>query len=56
MYDPIHQFRIESLIPIQIGGLNLSFTNSALYMTLTVIAASAFLILSTRGRGLVPTR
>ncbi len=56
MYDPIHQFRIEPLIPIQIGGLNLSFTNSALFMTFTVIAAAAFLILSTRGRGLVPTR
>ncbi len=56
MYDPIHQFTIEPLIPIQVGGLNLSFTNSALYMTLTVIAASAFLILSTRGRGLVPSR
>jgi F-type H+-transporting ATPase subunit a len=56
LYDPIHQFRIESLIPIQIGGLNLSFTNSALFMTFTVIGASAFLILSTRGRGLVPSR
>ena len=56
MYDPIHQFRIESLIPIHIGGLNLSFTNSALFMTFTVIGASAFLILSTRGRGLVPSR
>ncbi len=56
MYDPIHQFRIESLIPIQVGGLNLSFTNSALYMAMTVVAASAFLILSTRGRGLVPSR
>ncbi len=56
MYDPIHQFHIESLIPIQVGGLNLSFTNSALFMTMTVVAASAFLILSTRGRGLVPSR
>ncbi len=56
MYDPIHQFHIEPLIPIQIGGLNLSFTNSALFMTLTVVAAAAFLMLSTRGRGLVPSR
>jgi F-type H+-transporting ATPase subunit a len=56
LYDPIHQFRIEPLIPIHIGGLDLSFTNSALFMTFTVIAAAAFLILSTRGRGLVPSR
>ena len=56
MYDPIHQFRIEKLIPIEIGGVDLSFTNSALFMTLTVVGAAAFLILSTRGRGLVPSR
>ena len=56
MYDPIHQFTLEKLIPIDIGGVDLSFTNSALFMTLTVAAASAFLLLSTRGRGVVPSR
>jgi F-type H+-transporting ATPase subunit a len=56
LYDPIHQFHIQKLIPIEIGGVDLSFTNSALFMGLTVVAASAFLMLSTRGRGLVPTR
>jgi F-type H+-transporting ATPase subunit a len=54
--DPIHQFEIKRLIPIEIGGVDFSFTNSALFMALTVAGASAFLILSTRGRGLVPTR
>ena len=45
-YDPIHQFHIEKLIPIEIGGVDFSFTNSALFMALTVAGASAFLILS----------
>jgi F-type H+-transporting ATPase subunit a len=54
--DPIHQFQIQKLIPIEIGGVDFSFTNSALFMALTVAGASVFLILSTRGRGLVPTR
>jgi F-type H+-transporting ATPase subunit a len=54
--DPIHQFEIHKLIPIEIGGVDFSFTNSALFMALTVAGASAFLIFSTRGRGLVPTR
>ncbi|MHA1548602.1 MAG: F0F1 ATP synthase subunit A [Alphaproteobacteria bacterium] len=54
--DPIHQFKIETLIPIEIGGLDLSFTNSSLFMVATVVGASAFLILSTMGRGLVPGR
>ncbi|MCB1489366.1 MAG: F0F1 ATP synthase subunit A [Bauldia sp.] len=54
--DPIHQFQITKLIPIEVGGVDFSFTNSALFMVLTVVGASAFLILSTRGRGLVPGR
>ncbi|MCB1494813.1 MAG: F0F1 ATP synthase subunit A, partial [Bauldia sp.] len=54
--DPIHQFQIQKLIPIEVGGVDFSFTNSSLFMVLTVVAASGFLILSTRGRGLVPGR
>ncbi|MCV0425963.1 MAG: F0F1 ATP synthase subunit A [Roseibium sp.] len=54
--DPIHQFQIQTLFPIEVGGMDFSFTNSSLFMVLTVAAASAFLIFSTSGRGLVPSR
>lgn len=54
--DPIHQFQIQKIIPIEVGGVDLSFTNSALFMALTVAGASVFLLLSSSGRGLVPTR
>ncbi|KQU66795.1 ATP synthase F0F1 subunit A [Aminobacter sp. DSM 101952] len=54
--DPIHQFQISKLIPIEIGGLDFSFTNSAAFMVATVIAAGAFLFLTTSSRGLVPSR
>lgn len=54
--DPIHQFQIQKIIPIEVGGVDFSFTNSSLFMVLSVLVASAFLILSTRGRGLVPGR
>ena len=54
--DPIHQFEIYRLFPIEIGGLDFSFTNSALFMAASVVASSAFLLLATRGRGLVPNR
>lgn len=54
--DPIHQFQISKIVPIEVGGLDLSFTNSALFMVATVAVTSLFLILSTSGRGLVPTR
>ena len=54
--DPIQQFQIQKIFPIEVGGMDFSFTNSSLFMVLTVAATSAFLIFSTSGRGLVPTR
>ncbi|MTI42910.1 ATP synthase F0 subcomplex A subunit [Roseibium hamelinense] len=54
--DPIHQFQIQKLFPIEVGGMDFSFTNSSLFMVLTVAAASAFLIFTTSGRGLIPSR
>ena len=54
--DPIHQFQLNKLIPLEIGGTDISFTNSSLFMVLTVIFTSGFMIWSTSGRGLVPTR
>jgi F-type H+-transporting ATPase subunit a len=54
--DPIHQFHIIKLIPINIGGYDLSFTNSALFMVATVVVAAAFLYLTTSSRSLVPGR
>ena len=37
--DPIHQFQIHPIIPIHIGGYDVSFTNSALFMVATVIVS-----------------
>ena len=62
--DPIHQFVIYDIFTFgTIGGdgtegsgIALSFTNSSLFMVLTTITICAYLILSTRGRGLVPNR
>jgi F-type H+-transporting ATPase subunit a len=54
--DPIHQFQISKWIPIEIGGLDFSFTNSSAFMVATVAAAGAFLFLTTSSRGLVPSR
>ena len=54
--DPISQFEVSKLLPLEIGGLDFSFTNSALFMVATVGVSAAFLILTTSGRGLIPTR
>jgi F-type H+-transporting ATPase subunit a len=53
---PLDQFKIEPIIPIHIGGIDASFTNSALFMVLTVAAVAAIVILGSRGRALVPSR
>jgi F-type H+-transporting ATPase subunit a len=54
--DPIHQFHINPIVPIHVGGYDLSFTNSSLFMVIVVALASAFLYFSTSGRALVPSR
>ena len=53
---PLEQFKIEPLIPIHIGGLNVSYTNSALMMTIAVVLITALLVLGTRRARLVPGR
>ena len=55
--DPIKQFEITPIVPLEnIAGLDLSFTNSSLFMVATVATASAFLYFGSANRGLVPTR
>ncbi|MDD9909338.1 MAG: F0F1 ATP synthase subunit A [Ahrensia sp.] len=54
--DPISQFQISKILPLEVGGIDISFTNSSLFMVATVGVSAAFLILTTSGRGLVPGR
>ncbi len=56
MAGPIEQFEISPILPIEIGGLDLSFTNSSAYMVATVGLAAGFLLLASSGRSLVPGR
>jgi F-type H+-transporting ATPase subunit a len=56
MPDPIHQFEIQRLIPLNIGGLDVSFTNASAYMLLSVLLSAGLLIYAMRGGSLVPTR
>jgi F-type H+-transporting ATPase subunit a len=54
--DPVHQFEIQRLLPMQIGGLDVSFTNSALWMVIAVSLVSFFMIYAMRNGTLVPGR
>jgi F-type H+-transporting ATPase subunit a len=54
--NPLEQFEIHRLIPIEIGGVDVSFTNSSLWMVIAITLATLFLTLSVRRRALVPGR
>jgi len=53
---PLQQFTIDRIIPLHIGGIDASYTNSALLMTIAVVLVTALLVLGTRGAALVPSR
>lgn len=55
-HSPLAQFEIFSLHNLSIAGHDVSFTNSALWMVLAVIAIVAFLLPASRKRALVPSR
>ena len=52
--DPIHQFVINRIIPLDIGGIDISFTNSALWAVIATVCASLLFIMAPRN--LIPTR
>lgn len=43
MADPLHQFAIQKLIPLEIAGHDVSFTNSSLFMVLATLSVVIFL-------------
>jgi F-type H+-transporting ATPase subunit a len=54
MHSPLEQFTVKTLIPFHIGGVDLSFTNSSLFMMLTALGIFFFLGLGLRKKAIVP--
>src|SRR5882672_7105968 len=55
--DPIHQFEIKKIFTIgHIGGQEIAFTNSSLFMVLSIGVIAALLVGATSSRSLVPGR
>jgi len=46
---------VKPIIPLQIGGVDISFTNSALFMLLAVLTSTLLFAFCLRKRSLVPT-
>ena len=55
-HSPLEQFVINRIAEFEVGGLDLSFTNSSAFMVLAVIIGSGILILGMRRGALVPGR
>src|SRR6187402_2820072 len=57
MADPIHQFEINKIFTIgHIGGQEIAFTNSSLFMVISVGIIGALLVGATASRSVVPGR
>jgi len=55
--NPMHQFEVYKIGPeINLGGVNLSFTNASLFMTISSALIILFLFLGTKKKSLVPTK
>lgn len=53
--DPMHQFTVEPLLPLNIGGYDVSFTNSSLWLLIALVVIYGFMAMGMK-RQLVPGR
>jgi F-type H+-transporting ATPase subunit a len=54
--SPLSQFEIKPIVPIEVAGIDASFTNASLFMALAVAVATLFITLGMRRGALVPGR
>jgi F-type H+-transporting ATPase subunit a len=54
--NPMEQFAVKPLIPLHLGGYDVSFTNQSLWMCIVVGAVTLFMTLAISKRSLVPSR
>lgn len=54
--DPIQQFEIHPMIDLNVGGHNISFTNSSFMMVMAAALICLFLFLGTSKKSLIPGR
>ena len=55
-HSPLEQFEIVPYVHIESKGIDLSFTNSSLSMTITVALITLFLTFSVNTRSTIPSR
>jgi F-type H+-transporting ATPase subunit a len=56
MHNPMEQFEIKRLLPLHLGGLDVSYTNSAAWMTFVIVVMFFIFVFGMRNRALIPGR
>lgn len=56
MADPMHQFQISPIIPLEVGGFDISFTNSSLWMLIGAVLSLVILGVSSSRKSMIPGR
>jgi F-type H+-transporting ATPase subunit a len=54
--SPLEQFQIKPLVPLEVAGHDVSFTNASAFMTLALVAIWVFMFFGMRRAALVPGR
>jgi len=55
-HNPLAQFEVKKIVDLKIGNIDLSLTNSALYMMITTFLIIAFMLFAIRKKSLIPSR
>ncbi|MDR2464495.1 MAG: F0F1 ATP synthase subunit A [Holosporales bacterium] len=56
MSSPLHQFEVKKIVDLSVAGIDISFTNSALYMVVATVLVCLFFHFGTKGKKLIPTK
>jgi F-type H+-transporting ATPase subunit a len=56
MHNPMEQFEIKRLLTLHLGGLDVSYTNSALWMTIAIAIMTFIFVYGMRKQALIPGR
>lgn len=56
MLDPLHQFQINKIIPLVIGGWDISYTNSSLWMTVALAVVWFLFYVALKRETIIPNR
>lgn len=55
-HNPLDQFKIKTIYPLESFGIDISFTNSAMFMIVAVTFISFYFIVSLAGAKIIPTK